>query len=274
MKSVIKWAGGKSSIIDEIIGSFPDTIENFYDVFVGGGSVLLAILESKKINIKGTVYAYDINEGLIGMFKNIQSNSAGLLLELKKLKSEYYTNPENFEKFYYEKRTEFNSLKDKISLKYSALFIFLNKTGFRGLYRESKNGFNVPFGNYKMPEIYNEKSILEMSRVIKDVVFECISFDESVLKAKKNDFMYLDPPYFPVSLTSFVKYNSKSFSKEDHLNLFDLLKKTTASFVLSNSDTDIVKEFFQGYSIKTIPVKRRINSKNPQAIANEVIIKK
>jgi site-specific DNA-adenine methylase len=86
--------------------------------------------------------------------------------------------------------------------------------------------------------------------------------------------MYLDPPYVPVSLTSFVKYNSKSFSKEHHTKLFELLKKTKASFVMSNSDTCIVKEFFQGYSIKTISVKRRINSKNPQAIANEVIIKK
>lgn len=274
MKPIIKWVGGKTSIIDEITGSFPDTVHDFYDIFLGGGSVLLAVLQSKRIKITGKVYACDINEGLIWMFKNIQSNANELLIELSILKSEYCSSLAGAEKFYYEKRKEFNLIQDKTSAKYSALFIFLNKTGFRGLYRESKNGFNVPFGNYKNPEIYNEKSILEMSVSIKDVVFYCISFEESVLKAKQNDFMYLDPPYVPVSLTSFVKYNSKSFSKEHHLNLFDLLKKTKASFVLSNSDTPVIRELFQGYCLRSIPVKRRINSKNPQAIANEVIIKK
>lgn len=295
IKPLIKWVGGKTQIIDKVIENFPKEINNYHELFVGGGSVLLALLQNvkeKKITIKKNckIYAYDLNETLINMYKNVQTKPHEVLAEIKLLISIYNEidgeivnrKPKNIEEgktsqesFYYWIRAEFNSLKEhKNTPKGTAYFIFLNKTCFRGVYRESSRGYNnVPFGNYKNPEIINDQHLIAISDLIKDVIFTHSGFELSLTKIKKNDFVYLDPPYAPENKTSFVGYTKDGFTLEQHIILFTECKKY--KFLMSNAYVDLVKNSFidKKYTTIIIPCKRTINSKNPESITNEVLIK-
>ena len=253
------------------------------------------------IKIDGNVYAYDINETLIYVYKNIQSNPTELYEEISKLikefknitvntdKSSVNRKPINLseaiehrENYYYWIRKSYNNLSkdEKISLTGSAMFIFLNKTCFRGLFRESKKGFNVPYGNYDNPEIINEKNIYLVSKLIKNVIFKCYDFSNSMSEIVNNDFVYLDPPYAPLDKTSFVKYNKDGFDLEKHLQLFDLVDKLTQrniSITMSNSYSELIIQHFENnqtlsYFVQKIEVRRAINSKKPNSKCKEVII--
>ena len=273
---LLKWVGGKTQLLDNIKERLPKEINNYYEIFLGGGSVLFMILNMIKkgdIKMKGKVYAYDYNEPLIGVYKNIQNNHEELINEVNKLKEEHNSN-ENKENHYYEIREKYNKLKDKKTIESAACFMFLNKTCFRGLYREGPNGFNVPYGNYKNPSIIDEDYVKEISELIKDVEFECISYSESLKKPKKGDFVYMDPPYAPETKTSFVKYTEKGFTLENHEELFDMIKKLKkhVKFLLHNADVSIVNENFIDYTIDVIEARRAINSKRPDSKTKEVII--
>ena len=305
LKPILKWVGGKTQIIDEIIESFPDKMDNYHELFTGGGSVLIALLQNvneKKISIKNKIYAYDINETLINIYKNIQKKPDEVIKNIKKLINEYNSilnikkdtkkdtkkrktikTPTNIEEakisqelYYYWIRSVFNKMKqeEKNNPTGSAHFIFLNKTCFRGVYREGPNGFNVPFGNYNSPEIINEEHVKKISELIKNVEFIKSDFKVSFDNIKKHDFIYADPPYVPENATSFVGYTIGGFNLEKHEKLFELCKKH--NFVMSNSDTDLVKNSFadtKKYSIDIVSCKRSINSKKPGSKTNEVIIK-
>lgn len=292
-KPIIKWIGGKTQIIDTVIENFPNEINNYHELFLGGGSVLIAVLQNvqkNKIKINGTINAYDINETLINMYKNIQNNSEQVIIEINKIIT-IYNNIENIsinrkpitilesktsqESYYYWIRIQFNKLtqEQKNTFLGSAYFIFLNKTCFRGVYREGPKGFNVPFGHYKNPEIINEEHIKRISKLIKNVKFNCSSFEQTFNKIDKNDFIYLDPPYAPENNKSFVGYTSLGFTLEQHNLLFSLCKKF--KFLMSNADVELVKNSFLDtlYTIKIISCKRSINSKKPGSKTNEVLIK-
>jgi DNA adenine methylase len=293
IKPLIKWVGGKTQIIDQVLGEFPQNIENYHELFLGGGSVLLGLLEyikNDKIKVSGSIYAYDFNETLINMYKNIQKTPELLFNEIEKLIKDYNQitaqngnkKPKNIdeskesqESYYYWIRQSFNKMNqlEKNSNQGSAYFIFMNKTCFRGLYREGPNGFNVPFGNYKKPEIINKSHLNEISELIKNVNFIHSSFEESFKNIQNDDFIYLDPPYAPENDKSFVNYTSTGFTMEQHLNLFKLSKKF--KFVMSNANVDMVKDEYtdKKYSIKIISCKRTINSKNPDSKTTEVLIK-
>ena len=167
-KPFLKWVGGKTQIIENIIPKFPEKINNYHELFLGGGSVLFALLSLQKDNkiiIKKKIYAYDINEILINLYKHIQNNKDNLYYYI----NYYYNNYNNIlqhsavnrhvltideaitskESYYYWIRKKFNTYTDKNNIECVAIFLFLNKTCFRGIYREGPNGFNVPFGNYK-----------------------------------------------------------------------------------------------------------------------------
>ena len=293
IKPIVKWVGGKTQIIDKIIDSFPREISNYHELFLGGGSVLFALLqniEQKRITITGTINAYDINMTLVNMYINIQTDHDKVITEIKKIIEEYNninTNivnrkPTNLleastskESYYYWIRIQFNKLtpEQKNTSLGSAYFIFLNKTCFRGVYREGPNGFNVPFGNYKNPEIINEEHIKKISKLISNISFNCISFERAFEKILPDDFVYMDPPYAPINDKSFVGYTAHGFNMEQHNLLFMMCKKY--KFLMSNSDVDFVKNQFNDnrYSIEIIPCKRSINSKKPDSKANEVLIK-
>ena len=296
-KPILKWVGGKTQIIDKLITKFPVEINNYREAFLGGGSVLLTLLSYVKsgiIKIQGNIYAYDLNEPLIYIYKNIQTHHNELYDILQTIikdfnecgNGEINRTPANIieakiakENYYYWIRSEYNKLclNDKKSILGSAMFIFLNKTCFRGVFRIGPKGFNVPYGHYNNPEIINKEHLEEINNLIQNVVFECCDFNTSLTIVEPNDFVYLDPPYAPETDTSFVGYTENGFNIENHNNLFKLihvLTDTNKKIMLSNADVSLVRKNFtnEKYSILSILCKRSINSKNPEAKAKEVII--
>ena len=281
-KPILKWVGGKTQILDKILKQFPETMDSYHEIFVGGGSVLLGFLtlvKQKKIKVN-KVFAYDLNSELIALYKNIQLFPKNLYNEVDKLIEKYYETFDDEEdkapeEYYYDIRTKYNKLVNKSTLVGSAMFIFLNKTCFRGLYRVGPNGFNVPYGNYKKPEIINKNHLLRVSCLIKDVEFIQGDFETTMKNIKEDDFTYLDPPYAPESKTSFVGYNKTGFSLQKHEQLFKLCKNLD-SFIMSNSCVELVLDAFpeDDFEIDKIQCKRSINSKKPESKTMEVIIKK
>lgn len=280
-KPFLKWIGGKTQILDEIFHNFPTEINNYHEIFLGGGSVLfklLALENAKMIKIHGKIFAYDINEALIYLYKNIKTNYHEFFQTIQIIIKEYNEINEK-EDFYYKKRDEFNKLtkEEKQSLHGSSLFLFLNKTCFRGMFRIGPKGFNVPYGNYKNPEIVNLDHLKEIHDLIQKVEFICCDFENSLKLVTKNDFIYLDPPYVQENKKSFVKYTENGFDEMKHKKLFEILKKLKIKFMLSNSDTKLVHDYFQDDNKKfhkqIIICSRRINSKNPNATTNELLIR-
>jgi DNA adenine methylase len=296
-KPFMKWVGGKTQIINEVMELFPKTMNNYHEPFLGGGSVLLALLSHKasgSITVTEKIYASDLNSNLIGLYKNVQSNSDGLIMEVKKLSDEFAkckgtavnrkaSNIEEAltsqESYYYWIRSRFNALskEERTSLSASAMLLFMNKTCFRGVYREGPNGFNVPFGNYKNPSILDDEHIKAVSTLIKDVVFTNCSFVDSLIKTKPGDFVYLDPPYAPENDTSFVSYTSDGFKLENHNTLFKLcadMSRSNVKMLMSNAEVKLVKEAFPSpaYTTKVISCRRKIHSKEPDARTNELLI--
>ena len=296
-KPFLKWVGGKTQIIDHVISRFPQEIHNYYEPFVGGGSVLLAILSHQQcgnIHVSGTIYASDINAHLIGLYKNIQTNVDALILELRTLCAEYAecigaevnrkastldeakTSPESY---YFWIRAKFNALlpAERTGIQASAMFLFMNKTCFRGVYREGPRGFNVPFGNYKNPAIFDETHLRAISALIQPVVFSNLSFETALLSIEPGDFVYMDPPYAPENEKSFVSYTADGFDAEKHKTLFRLSKQMAQNnigVVLSNADVPIVRAAFppELYHTQIISCRRKIHSKSPDARADEVLI--
>ena len=297
-KPVIKWVGGKTQILSTVLEMFPVEINNYYEPFLGGGSVLIGLLMKQRegsIEIHGAIYASDLNLALVSVYKNIQSRPHDTIGELNHIISQYVEAKQGTivnrsartlkealtseESYYYYIRQKYNSLslEEKKTPVASAMFIFMNKTCFRGVYREGPNGFNVPFGNYANPKIMDETHILFISELVKDVVFIHRPYGEALSNLVPGDFVYLDPPYAPENDKSFVSYNACGFNLEDHTDLFKQcshMSEKNVKFVLSNSDVQMVKSAFDSplYKTKIVSCRRSIHSSDPSAKTNEVLI--
>lgn len=297
IKPFLKWVGGKTQILNNVLELFPTTMNNYHEPFLGGGSVLLGLLsyiKSGHIKVDGTIYASDLNSNLIGVYKNIQSHPVIFITELNKLVDEFgkitgdevnrkasnlqeaSTSPESY---YFWIRSKFNILskEERMLPGASAMFLFMNKTCFRGVYREGPHGFNVPFGNYKNLSVFDEEHIMSVSNLIKDVVFTVCSYNDSIQRASAGDFVYLDPPYAPECDSSFVSYTTEGFTLDNHKSLFNLcdaMNKNGLKLLMSNADVKLVRDAFLTsiYKIKTISCRRAINSKNPESNTNELLI--
>lgn len=273
-KPILKWIGGKSNMITTIINNFPKEMDNYHEPFVGGGSILFALLyciNGNIIKVKHNVYASDSNEALIYVYKNIQSNYDELYRHLKVIINEFKKNKDK-QNYYYHIRKKYNELLDKKSLLASAYFIFLNKTCFRGLHRVNRHGgFNAAYGHYSNPEIINLKHLFEIHLLIQRVIFDVKDFSKSLKEVKDNDFVYLDPPY----VSNFDKYTNVGFNNDNHKQLFDICKSLKAKFIMSNSKDDILYYTFKDnkYEIKEITNKSLINSKKPNLLITELLIK-
>ena len=225
---------------------------------------------------------------LINVYKNIQTNKEELYEMVESYINEYDSitgtiinrKPSSIEEaktskesYYYWIRNKYNNI-DKNTIECSALFMFINKTCFRGMYREGPNGYNVPYGHYKKtPIIISETDLDTISDLVKNVEFINCSFTESIKNPKEGDFVYLDPPYAPENLKSFVGYVADGFSLEKHEMLFQEIKQLKGiRFIMSNAKVDLVIDHFKEYNINDITVRRAINSKNPGSTTTEVII--
>ena len=283
-KPVLKWVGGKTQIIDDVLALFPREIVNYHEPFLGGGSVLFALLDHKKrgtIKVTGTIYASDLNPNLINLYKTLQTNVEALITEVAKFSQAYEEakTEEEREAYYYLIRTKFNNTvgPGRKLPHAAAMLLFLNKTGFRGMYREGPNGLNIPFGHYVNPGIADADHLRAVSTLLQEVVFTCAGFRDSMAKVAPGDFMYLDPPYAPADAKSFVGYTADGFKEEDHKQLFALCDEKTlmgAKMLMSNADVSLVKDAFKTprYTTKIISCRRAINSKDPSKKVNEVLI--
>jgi DNA adenine methylase len=294
MKPIIKWVGGKTQLMDTILPLFPREMNHYHEPFVGGGSVLLGLLRkvrNREITIRGTIHAYDSNPHLIGMYQIIQTKPYEMLHFILDIKTEFESilvekgnqSPstkeealQSKESYYYWIRKRFNSIKPD-TCESAALFIFLNKTCFRGIYRVGPNGFNVPYGHNKHPEIINEEHLREFQEFILPVRFHLMSFRDSLALVQKGDFVYLDPPYAPETETSFVAYTEHGFVQKDHLDLFEQCKELPCSWLMSNACTPFVQVAFpeeEDYTIHIVEARRAIHSKNPGHKTREMLIQK
>jgi DNA adenine methylase len=298
VKPILKWVGGKTQIIDEVLATFPVAIAgDYYEPFLGGGSVLLALLSyirAGRIRIAGRVHASDANANLIAFYKNVQRDPAGLIAATQGFAAEFAaakgtvvnrkattaaeaaTSPESY---YFWIRMRFNALPtiERTSVTASAMLLFLNKTCFRGIYREGPRGFNVPFGNYKNPTIVDVDHIMVVADLIRDVVFTHADFTTPLTAVKSGDFVYMDPPYAPETGTSFVGYTADGFGADAHAALFAAcagMRGRGVDFVMSNAAVKMVVDAFPApaYDTKRIVCRRAINSKKPDATATEVLI--
>jgi DNA adenine methylase len=298
-KPFLKWVGGKTQMLENVLALFPTDLTNYHEPFLGGGSVLLGLLtdiQEGRRRLSGTIYASDANQRLISLYKHIQTNPTALIQRLRDFQTEFggiqvltgTKTPSSMEEaktsqesYYYWIRSQFNSITDNTSIDAAAMFIFLNKTGFKGVYRENKQGkLNVPFGHYKKtPVLFEEANLLAISQLTQRVVFTCQGFEQSIAKATPGDFVYLDPPYAPEQATSFLAYQGDGFSKEAHETLFRLTKELPTNrigFVMSNADVPLVKQAFPNppYTLYTVLARRAIHRDNPSAQTNELLITK
>ena len=277
IKPFVKWAGGKGSLISQLTNFYPfelkdGIIEKYVEPFVGGGAVLIDILQ--KYDVK-EAYAFDINKDLINCYNVIKAKVEELIkeLEIKEknfLKLEY----EDRQKYFYDIRKKYNSycLKENLDVKRASEFIFLNRTCFNGLYRVNKNGgFNVPCGKYRNPTICDYKNLRDLSKLLQNVVFQYGDYKKSKEYIDENTFVYFDPPYRPLSVTSaFTSYTKEDFDDENQKELAKYYKELdlkNAKLMLSNSnpkntnkEDDFFEEIYKGFNINEVSAKRMINS--------------
>ena len=277
IKPFIKWAGGKKQLLSDIRQKYPFNIDNkinkYCEPFVGGGAVLFDILSNYQIE---KILINDINKELINVYTQIKEKVSELIIELSKIQNKFWKmDNEAQKKFYYKKREEFNYLKvngdEKVNIKKAVLFIFLNKTCFNGLFRVNSKGlFNVPKGSYKKPLICDEDNLISISKKMKKVSILCGDYGKCLSFIDKNTFVYIDPPYRPISLTAnFTAYSENVFNDPEQYRLgkfIDEINKKGSKVILSNSDPkntnkkdNFFDDMYKNYNIDRITAKRFIN---------------
>ncbi len=287
VKPFVKWAGGKNQLLNEIRKKYPIKIDKYCEPFVGGGAVLLDILTNYRPK---EILVNDINSELINAYSQIQDNVEELIDMLSEMQNNFWTkNDEERKAIYLIKRERFNNLKtdEKVenSLEKAALFIFLNKTCFNGLYRVNRKGlFNVPIGSYKNPPICDAENFRFISGLLKNVQIKCGDYSECANFIDGNTFVYIDPPYRPLTVTaSFTSYSEYGFDDEKQIELKEFIDKISAKgarFVASNSDPknsdendNFFDDLYSSYTIIRVSAKRMINSKaTGRGNINELLI--
>jgi len=266
----LKWAGGKSQLLDQFKNIFPRNFESYYEPFIGSGAVFFYVksrLAPKKVSLS------DLNEELINCYTVVRDNVSELVESLANHKSHHS------KEYYYSVRSA-NTHK-LTNVERASRLIYLNKTCFNGLYRVNSSGqFNVPFGDYKNPKIFDNETLLRASDLLQDVELLVMHFSKVVGFADKKDLVYFDPPYVPISRTSnFTSYSKEEFSAKEQERLADTFKVLDSCgcyVMLSNSDHPFVRELYRDYEKNTVVVraKRMINSVGSRRGAiNELVIR-
>lgn len=287
VKPFVKWAGGKSQLLNEIRAKYPEKIEKYCEPFVGGGAVLFDVLANCKPK---EVLINDINAELMNTYSQIRDNVEKLIEMLSEMQDSFWAkNDADRKVMYLAKRERFNDLKingdERINLEKAALFIFLNKTCFNGLYRVNRKGlFNVPIGSYNNPPICDAENFRLISGLLENVQIKCGDYSRCADFIDSNTFVYIDPPYRPLTATaSFTSYSENEFGDKQQIELGKFVDKISAKgarVVVSNSDpknSDESDSFFDdlysGYTIVRVSAKRMINSKGSgRGCVNELLI--
>jgi len=265
----LKWAGGKQQLIEQFENLFPPDFRNYYEPFIGSGAVFFYLKSKSRLN---KVILSDTNEELINCFTVVRDKPSELievLLNHRKRHSKQY---------YYEVRDLESDRLDSVSR--AARMIYLNKTCFNGLYRvNSKGEFNVPFGDYKNPSIFDRNTLYRASQMLQDADLRVMTFDKVLDFAGKDDFVYFDPPYIPLSKTSsFTRYSKSDFSVKEQNQLsvvFRALDSGGCFVMLSNSEHSLTRELYRDYdkNIVVVRAKRKINSVGSKRGAiNEIVV--
>ncbi|EGT0000576.1 DNA adenine methylase [Clostridium perfringens] len=266
---VLKWVGGKRQLMSEIEKVLPKTYTTYYEPFIGGGAVLFELQPNKAV-------INDVNGELINLYNVIKDDVELLIEDLKK--------HENTPEYFYSIR-ELDRKKDKYenlsNIEKASRIVYLNKTCFNGLFRVNKAGeFNSPFGKYKNPNIVDEVTLKAVSKYFNKADIKILNgdFEASLKGIRKGAFVYLDPPYDPVSNSAnFTGYDKGGFNRDEQIRLkklCDKLDKKGVKFLLSNSATEFIKDLYKDYNIKIVKAKRAINSNgNARGEVDEVLVR-
>ena len=257
----LKWAGGKRQLLEEIEAHLPEKFGNYIEPFLGGGAAFFHLYNNGFLKHKITLI--DNNPELVNTYIIVKNKAEELLLLLENFKKSYLKDPHDF----YYKLRNWDRQPDyyrRSSIEKAARTIFLNKTCFNGLYRvNSKGFFNVPLGRYKNPNIFNRQNILSVSEALKNTDIICDDFSICLKMAKAGDFIYFDPPYFPISETScFTGYTKEEFGADQQKRLRDTFAKLSCRrcfLMLSNSSADFIKNLYKDFNIFEVEAKRFIN---------------
>lgn len=265
----VKWAGGKRQLIPQIRDRMPEKYNDYYEPFVGGGAVIFDLLPvNAMIN--------DINKALINTYRTICNEPDAFLKEVNRLDNDMW---EDGKKYYYSIREHYNDklMRSEYDVELAALFVFINKHCFNGLYRVNGKGlFNVPYNNSRRVSI-DEDVIMATSEYLRGVTIKDGDFEQACKNAKKGDFVFIDSPYAPLNPTSFESYTKEGFDIESHKRLAKLYDELTARgcyCMLTNHNTELINELYgnKDYKIDVVSVKRMINSDASNRVGEEVII--
>lgn len=265
----VKWAGGKRQLLSKIQERIPENYNHYFEPFVGGGAVFFGTQPSKAL-------INDINKALINTYQRICDSPKEFLSEVNKIDSEMW---EDGKQYYYTIREHYNDklMKSEYDVELAALFVFLNKHCFNGLYRVNGKGlFNVPYNNSRRVSV-NGDSIIEISKYLQGITIIDGDFEDACRDARKGDFVFLDSPYAPLNPTSFESYTKEGFDIESHkrlAKLYDELTTRGCYCMLTNHNTDLINELIwnKSYKIEVVSVRRMINSDASNRVGEEVII--
>lgn len=265
----VKWAGGKRQLLPQIKERMPEKYNNYFEPFVGGGAVMFELLPANAL-------INDINKALINAYNQIRNAPEAFLEAVKKLDTEMW---EDGKKYYYFLREHYNDklMQAEYDVELAALFVFINKHCFNGLYRVNGKGlFNVPYNNSRRNSV-DEDAIIDVSKYLQSVKIIDGDFEIACKDTQKSDFVFIDSPYAPLNPTSFESYTKEGFDIESHKRLAKLFDELTARgcyCMLTNHNTDLINELYgnKGYRIDVVSVKRMINSDASNRVGEEVII--
>lgn len=265
----VKWVGGKRQLIPQIRERMPEKYNDYYEPFVGGGAVIFDLLPANAL-------INDINKALINTYRTICNESDAFLKEVNKLDNDMW---EDGKKYYYTIREHYNDklMRSEYDVELAALFVFINKHCFNGLYRVNGKGlFNVPYNNSRRVSV-DENVIIATSEYLRGVTIIDGDFEQACKNAKKGDFVFIDSPYAPLNPTSFESYTKEGFDIESHKRLAKLYDELTARgcyCMLTNHNTELINELYgnKDYKIDVVSVKRMINSDASNRVGEEVII--
>ena len=265
----VKWAGGKRQLLPQIKERMPEKYNRYFEPFVGGGAVIFELLPTNAL-------INDINKALINAYRQICNAPEAFLAAVKQLDEAMW---EDGKKYYYSLREHYNDklMKAEYDVELAALFVFINKHCFNGLYRVNGKGlFNVPYNNSRRTSV-DESIIMEVSRYLQGITIMDGDFEEACEGAGQGDFVFIDSPYAPLNPTSFESYTKEGFDIESHRrlsNLFDKLTNRGCYCMLTNHNTELINELYsgKGYRRDVVSVKRMINSDASKRVGEEIII--